>query len=423
MKIKPAYIICFLAFGLCACAQNMERRLDDVRDVYSMGDYAAASEKFSGAKNIPKQDNLELLITADGLFHENEFAASDRAYEEFNRRALDLTGGDFWREAGAIVGGNMANDYRPYMMDALFVSYYQIWDALADDRPDDARVVINQSYDRQQKMSREYEKLIEENQKAGAENEKLAENLKNENSQWTAFRDIMNPALTYLSGIYFLNAGKFEDAKTYLKRASGMMPENKFIKSDLESAKSSQIPSGMSWVFIESGFAPKLREKRFSMPWPAGNKIIIVSIAVSEPVFFNNSAHIDSSQLLADIDAMFMTEYGEYRVNEALRAWGSAVAKAVLQATLYNSNNKYSGLMGLAATAYSMASASAEVRTWATLPKSIYLLRVKKDKSGLIELKSGDNLIAEVKVPQTGNHLVYVRLGGNTYDAKVIKIK
>ncbi|MDR0741304.1 MAG: hypothetical protein LBF28_00840 [Rickettsiales bacterium] len=421
MRFKIIFLS--LVFLLSACAGNMEARLNAVRNGYLKGDYVATAEQFSDKKEIQTQNNLEVLITADALFHANEFAASDNAYEEFNYRNIDLTGGDLGREAGAFIGGNMANDYRPYMMDALFVSYYQIWAALADNRPDDARVIINQSYDRQQNMSIEYRKLLEETQNNAAENTKLANQLDYENSQWSAFRDIMNPALTYLSGIYFLNTGKFGDAKTYLKRANGMMPDNDFITDDLKSAESGKIPTGTAWVFIESGFTLKLRENRMDMPWIIGKGPTVVSIAVSEPVFFTPGTHIDKSELLADTDAMFMTEYREYRINEALRAWTSAVAKAALQTTLHNSDNMYANIAGLAATAFSIAGTSAEVRTWATLPKSIHLMRIKKDKSGLIELKSGATVIAEIAVPPSGNHLVYVRLSGGAFDSKVIKIK
>lgn len=397
--------------------------MDDVRTAYRDGDYVAAAQQFAPRSDVSKLDNLELLITADALFHANDFGASDAAYEEFNHRNLNLTDGDLGREAGVLLGGNMANSYRPFMMDALFVSYYQIWDALVMDRTADARVIINQSYDRQQNMSREYERLVQETSEAAAENPDAANRVAVENSQWHAFRDIMNPALTYLSGIYFLNSGHFGDAKTYLKRANGMMPGNEFIKADLNSAAAGQAPSGVAWIFIESGFAPKLREKRMDMPMPVGNSFTMVSLAVSEPVFAESGPHVDGAQLLTDVDALFMTEYGEYRINETIRALTSAVSKVALQSGLYNSSSPYAGLMGLAATAYSMASTSAEVRTWATLPKYIYLLRVKKDKSGLIELKSGGNVIATVNASQSGNDLIYLRLGAGAYDAKVIKIK
>ena len=414
-------ILLLTSLFLYGCAAGVEARLDNARSAYMTNNYAAVTS----TNELSNQNNLELLISADSLFHSNKFDECDKAYEEFNHRNIDLTGLDVGREAGALVGGNLANSYRPYMMDALFVSYYQLWCALAQGRFDNARVIINQSYNRQQRMSEEYAKLIESNKEAQAQDTSTSELMKTlnaENSGWAAFRNIMNPALMYLSGVFFLNTGKFEDAKLYLKRANGMMPNNGNIKTDLALAQSGAIPSSTAWVFIETGFAPRLHEKRLDIPWIMGNGIDVVSIAVSEPEFFNSPVKIDNAQLLANVDALFMTEYGEYRINEALRSWASAVSKATLQAAMYNSGSDYAGLMGMAATIYSIASTSAEVRSWVVLPQQIWTMRVNKNSDSIL-IKSNGNILAEIKVPKSGNHLIYVRLNQTANDTKLIKIR
>ncbi len=406
---------------LYGCAAGVEAGLDQARNSYMLNNYA----EVTSTSELSSQDNLELLMTADSQFHMNNFDASDKAYEEFNQRNIDLTGLDVGREAGALLGGNLANSYRPYMMDSLFVSYYQLWCALAQGRFDNARVIINQSYDRQQKMSEEYAKLIESNKEAQAQDTsttELMKKLNDENSGWAAFSNIMNPALMYLSGLVFLNTGKFADAKLYLKRANGMMPNNNNIKTDLALAQSGSIPTNTAWVFIETGFAPKLHEERMDIPWIAGNGIEVISLAVSEPIFFTDNTKIDNAQLLANVDALFMTEYSEYRINEALRSWASAVSKAALQASMYNSGSDYAGLMGMAATIYSIASTSAEVRSWAILPQRIWTMRINKN-SNSIAIKSNGNVIAKIDVPKSGNHLIYVRLNQIANDTKLIKIR
>lgn len=420
--MRNIIITVFGILYLTGCASTMESRLNDVRSGYMRGEYIAAADEFSGNQPIKSQDNLELLITADALFHADETQLSDNAYEEFNHRNIDTTGGNIGREATAIIAGNMANDYRPYMMDTLFVSYYQLWDAIADGRFDDARVIINQSYARQQKMSREYADMIADIQKSYSENTELVGQIQNENRQWAAFRDIMNPALTYLSGLYFLNTGDMANAKTYLRRANGMMPENTFIRNDMDLANAGMTPSDTIWIFIEDGFAPGLREERINAPYITGNGIGFLTLAISRPVFFNNKMCIDGAQLLANVDAMFLTEYEYYRINEALRAFSAAVARVALQSTMYNSGNDYAPLMGLGATLFSTATTNAEVRTWATLPQNIYLMRVENDKSGLIELKSNGNLVSKIEIPKSGNVFIYVRITGGAYDIKVIQI-
>lgn len=401
---------------VCGCAMTVESRLDSVRDGFMTTEVQDNEYK--------KQNNLDLLLTADALFHNNDYSNADAAYEEFNRRNIDTTSGSFSREAISFIIGPSVNDYKPYMMDSLFVSYYQLWTALATGRYNDARVIINQSYARQQDMSIAYKKTLEENQKALQGNEELASKLDTGNSVWTAYRDIMNPALMYLSGIYFLTSGDFVDAQTYLDRAAGMEAANPFIKQDAELAKKHEVPTNTIWVFVEDGFAPKLHETRITLPIFTSNGTSFATIALSEPIFMNNFTSIDGAKNLADIDAMFMTEYKEYRANDALRAMSSMAGRLALQTSMYNSHSSAAPLLGFASSLFSLTTSGAEVRTWATLPKTISVLRMKNDKTGLIELRSGGNLVSSISVPKrNGNYLVYVRFGPKGQDTKVIKLK
>ena len=157
--LKISRILIIIPF-LAGCAATTESRLDSVRANYMTTPVAESDA----------DDNLGLLINADALFHDGDYKKSDAAYETFNKKNTNITHGDLLREASALAFGASANEYRPYMMDAKLVSYYQLWMAIADGRWDDARVIINQSYARQQDMSREYEKLIESNQKSLSEN-------------------------------------------------------------------------------------------------------------------------------------------------------------------------------------------------------------------------------------------------------------
>ena len=326
------YIVCLCFIFLFGCAQTMQSHLNNVQKNFANADF----ELQDSNKNIKDKNNLDLLIDASALFHENKFKESDDTFEEFNKRNLDETSSSLSREAAGLLFGGGVNSYKPYMMDSLFVSYYQIWNLLALHDWSNARAVINQSYIRQQKMSREYEKLISENKSSIIKNEELKNILDKNKNDWAAFTDIMNPALMYLSGIYFLNDGDFANAETYLKRANGMMPENTFIKSDLTFAQKKIKPKDTTWIFIESGYAHRLHEKDFSLFLPS---IGMIYFSFSEPYFNNATPVPNNAQLLADIDKMFMTEYNEYRVNEILRSYTSAVSKATLQATTYNSHS------------------------------------------------------------------------------------
>ena len=405
-------IICLCLLVLYGCAYSTQMHLDDIQNNFANKNFESVTQDTAP----DEQTNLELLINGSTLFHENKFKESDLLFEEFNKRNLSETGSSITRETAGLLFGQGVNSYKPYMMDSLFVSYYQIWDLLALQDFENARVVINQSYNRQQQMSLEYKKLIEDRKQ---DIEPDLQNIINKNTaDWVVFNDIMNPALMYLSGIYFLTSGDFENAQTYLKRASGMMPNNTFIKQDLELAEKHIKPKNITWQFTETGFAPRLREQN------AGIYLFNVGMiyfAFSEPYFSSGSVQPQNSQLLANVDGMFLTEYNEYRTNEILRSYASAVSKTTLQATMYNSHSSSAPLLGILSSIYTISSSNTDVRTWATLPQYIYVTRIDKTKSNLNDLIVNDKIKSELKAG--GNNLVYVRTAPDIIDTKVIRLK
>ncbi len=386
---KIVYFV--LGLFLCGCASTMQSRLDNVQNNFANSDFKTTTES-----EPDDQNNLDLLINGTALFLDGKYTESDSTFEEFNKRNLHETSSSISREATGLLVGQSVNSYKPYMMDSLFVSYYQLWDLLALQDWSNARVVINQSYQRQQDMSREYKKMIENNKKEIAADSQIAEFIDKNSNDWLAFRDIMNPALMYLSGIYFLNDGDFDNAITYLKRANGMMPDNKYIKQDLDMAQKRIRPTNTTWTFTETGFAPRLREENASIYL---FNLGLIQFTFSQAYQMPNYTVPKNSEMLANVDALFMTEYNEYSVNEILRAYTSAVSKTTAQALLYNSKSDYAPLLGVMSSIYTAASSNADVRTWATLPKYIYVTREKNSnkQNNLIYIREINGKITSEK--------------------------
>ncbi|MFQ6695850.1 MAG: hypothetical protein ACLRFQ_00960 [Alphaproteobacteria bacterium] len=385
-------IICFcLLLFLGACASTTQSYLDNVQNNFANAKYEINETP------VDKQNNIDLLINGIALFHADKYEQSDSAFEEFNKRNLDETSTSISREAAGLLLGGGVNSYKPYMMDSLFVSYYQIWDLLAMHDWSNARVVINQSYERQKNMSIEYKKMIEENKNKISEYTELNEFIDKNTADWLAFSDIMNPALMYLSGIYFLNDGDFDNATLYLKRASGMVPENNFIKQDLKMAEKHIKPKNTTWQFIETGFAPRLREENTGLFLPT---LGMVYFSFSQPYLNSDFTQPNNAEMLANVDAMFMTEYREYQTNEILRSFTSATSKTALQASMYNSHSNSAPILGILSSIYTVASSNTDVRTWATLPKYIFVLRTSEssnDKNNLIYTRIIDGKITDNK--------------------------
>ena len=385
-------IICFcLLLFLGACASTTQSYLDNVQNNFANAKYEINETP------VDKQNNIDLLINGIALFHADKYEQSDSNFEEFNKRNLDETSTSISREAAGLLLGGGVNSYKPYMMDSLFVSYYQIWDLLAMHDWSNARVVINQSYERQKNMSIEYKKMIEENKNKISEYSELNEFIDKNTADWLAFSDIMNPALMYLSGIYFLNDGDFDNATLYLKRASGMVPENNFIKQDLKMAEKHTKPKNTTWQFIETGFAPRLREENTGLFLPT---LGMVYFSFSQPYLNSDFTQPKNTEMLANVDAMFMTEYREYQTNEILRSFTSAASKTALQASMYNSHSNSAPILGILSSIYTVASSNTDVRTWATLPKYIFVLRTSEssnDKNNLIYTRIIDGKITDNK--------------------------
>jgi hypothetical protein len=250
---------------------------------------------------------------------------------------------------------------------------------------------------------------------------KLKENLIVYGSTGTGKTEI----LKRISSIYKIPI-VIEDATSlseigYVGRNITDMLEDLYLAAgkDLELAQKHKKPKNITWVFSESGFAPRLHEQNASFYLP---NVGIVYFSISEPYFDGNSVKPANSQILTNVDELFMTEYSQYRINEILRSYASAVSKAALQASAYNSNNNASLLLGLMSTVYTVSTSSAEIRTWATLPKHIYITRITNNKSNLNTLDLDDSIKSEIK--QNKNYLVYKRiLGDTTIDTKLINIK
>ena len=79
--MRKIILICFLFLN--SCASTVQSHLDNVQNNFANGNFAIENDK-----NITDDNNLDLLIDATALFHENKFKESDVAFEEFNKRNI-----------------------------------------------------------------------------------------------------------------------------------------------------------------------------------------------------------------------------------------------------------------------------------------------------------------------------------------------
>ena len=193
-------------------------------------------------------------------------------------------------------------------MDGIYLHSYTLLNALAQNNKDEAKIQVNRAYNVQQKavetFSKEIQKQNEENAKDVAQMQKEAQEANQKNisdimanykefERFNGYANFVNPYVTYMSGLYLMTNGHsnsdYETASNYLKRVSGMVRHNKFVKQDLSLAN--KLASGTqknlaptAWVVFENGLVANFEEFRLDLPiFIATNNVKTASLALPYP--------------------------------------------------------------------------------------------------------------------------------------------
>lgn len=433
---------------LSACAGTMQNQIASGKMFYENGDYCSVIDVCDSNQNsLKKLDNLDTLVASDILFQNDDYEKASYVMGSANQKIDENN--SILESASASVASilvnDYVNDYAPWQMDGLFLSEYQILNYMAQGDFDSARIAINQGYLRQQNATRNFRSIIQKRQEEQAkdnanlsldEKQALYSYMNSVNSElaaldkWKVFDDVVSPSLTYISGLYFLNMAQsqteLEDAITYLKRSQGMSPGSKTIARDLQNALSKtkgSFDDGIAWVIIESGFAPYLTEERIDFPsFIVSNHINTISIAFAVPnktpdfgknITIESGKNVSNTEVIADVDSIFMTEFKEYNSLRIAKALTSAITKAGMQyasAEISRNNNGSLGpLLELGTMLYTIGSTSADVRSWYTLPNKVRIASVKKDSNGLIKIIQDGRIISSIETNPKDNSLIYIR--------------
>lgn len=121
-------------------------------------------------------------------------------------------------------------------------------------------------------------------------------------------------------------------------------------------------------------------------------------------------------QPLANVDALVKVEYDVYMRGAIGREITRTVVDVGIQVALgvaADNTRDWRTQTALIASQYAVATYSAlrrgaDTRSWATLPKTVYLARVKRPSDGVLEITADGNPVAQVKLPE-GNSMIFVR--------------
>lgn len=233
------WLVVYIAL-FSGCATDI-KSLEKFAHTYYYQDAKQASE-FA----LKKSDDKDLLwLTQAGV---SAFSASDDSTLDLLERSENLfskyEGEGLLARGGAQVGATMVNDnamaYKGNIYEGVFLNYYKALAQMEAGEANAARVELNRANDRQRRAKDYYAKQI--NEAMNEENERYAKSsargvvdrdssqrqasrqLESKYSnlrQFRAFDGFINPAVSYLSGLYFALIG---DSKgiDYLKESYGI---------------------------------------------------------------------------------------------------------------------------------------------------------------------------------------------------------
>ncbi len=351
--------------------------------------------------------------------------------------------------AGSILINDAMTDYKQAHYDGIMANTYKAMNFMFEGDNANARIEWNRVDERQRRSAEQFaEKIakLKEEQEKEAARQKEKETANNQTaaetteqslseaeqlllaqgidlSQWNAYKDYVNPFSTYMHGLYFMinarGSSDYDKAYSSLKRAASMT-DNSTAKADMTLADA--LRKGKTsvkdikpavWVVFENGLGPKKDEIRIDLPiFLASNNINYTGLALPKLVerqqaYTSLNVEGQSTKVLANMDRVVQAEFKAEFPYILTREVTRAVWKTIAQKQL----NDQSPMMGLLASAAQIATTSADLRMWNSLPKDFQLTRINKPENGIIAI-SATGMTAPLQVQLDNDaqfSIVYIR--------------
>jgi hypothetical protein len=254
-----------------------------------------------------------------------------------------------------------------------------------------------------------------------------------DNPEVNALKNSYQSALShYLAGFVYEALGEPSLAAPGYRLANELQPNQPLLEEALRGLdeRVSARSDGLTDVLfvIGSGTAPALRSHQFSLPLVVNDKLIQISMsfpvmaATSTPYLpvrltLDDGRSLDVARITS-IDLMARRGLQDEMPGIMLRATVRATVRVMAQyATQQQAQNQNSAVMGMAALAVMLASVateSADERTWRTLPSEIAIARGRLPAGAhTITLQTPDS-VRSVRLNLTGRYAVVdLRVLGN----------
>ncbi len=360
-------------------------------------------------------------------------------------------------EFGAALSNQASLPYRGRAYDKVMMNTYKALDYLALGEKDKARVELNRSLQRQRDAVEANEKRIasaaadaekarsgelkDENGKSAAYDSDKALNdpktgpalqavLNESTASMKPYGDYVNPFSVFLDGLFFTVLGEggsdLERGRKSFERVASMVPENAYVKADLEAASlaaEGKAPENVTYVIFETGTAPSRTQLRVDIP-----TFIVTSklayVGASFPKLQFNGDYVGALGVTAGdqtITTATVSSMDSVVANDFKNEWPSVVTKTLIttatkaivqygvQKVAEDRGGMWGGLIaGAVMGAVNASTNIADTRTWTSLPKEFQYARLTTPENRELTLVAGAEQKTVTLEPGAVN-VVYVR--------------
>lgn len=441
MPIKMNNLLLLLSVvALAGCASQSARDELDFNQYVTSGNYEAGlvySMERANPQDPDKADQQWLLQAASLNFILNNGPRSNTLFRKAETlgRAQDLQGalattGNFARRIAVDEG---AVEYQSAYYEDTMMNFYQAVNYWSSGAHADARVEFMRLDERQRRSAEYYAKRIVEQREAleedeqasgvGAAERQLAASVR----QWEPYEGYVNPAATYLDGLFFLKNGKstsdYQRALSSFKRVYGLTENDRVLADKLlaEAAlKGSRTELNQYvWVVFEQGTVARKQSKRIDVPLFTGTGVVYTGVSFPEmqpdngkqPVLnvSNASGETSSTTPVGDMDRIAVADYKVELPSIVSRSIASAAVNALGQEVARQQFGMGGAITG---AVYHQLSNNADIRTWSLLPKNFQVARMRHS-GGAVSVSapsSGETLTFDVRQDQPT--IIYIKQTG-----------
>lgn len=438
-----------LGIAICAgCAT--QPKYGDATNLYATGNYTESIAALETDGRTDRDDEKLLLVdlACGAAYHaagqvESALNAYETAEETMAKQQEAFASG--------LTGAYVGEDY-----DAIMLNTYKGLLRCEQGNTDGANIEFKRAKDRQEEATSAYERRKEQAEEELArartdvtkkaamaivdsvmdcsEMKEACDGLLERMEHWSDYPAFVNPFAWYMEGILRLFSGDYDEgsrAFEYVRNIEVTKPVrlNCALADRLADGKvSPKVLPHLVWIIFENGLGPDKTEFRFDTIIPINDAPVHLGIALPELVERSEAypslilrdesgVELGRTETICNMDQVVATEFRKDFPLLLSKEVASTVLHVVLQALATQAakaqwGEKAGMLAGMAGSALSEATTSADTRIWTCLPKNIQGALVRHPPNGILRfcVPGGMAPIGEVQLTQPGPTLVYVKV-------------